>query len=97
MIELSEQIGIQDIKKGDKKEEEQEDSKGEMTLELKKIRKDQKKSPPTMKIEKEIGLTGMIVKIGLSVIELERDMTMGIESETTEEETDNKNGLVQDR
>lgn len=68
-----------------------------MTLELKKIRKDQKKSPPTMKIEKEIGLTGMIVKIGLSVIELERDMTMGIESETTEEETDNKNGLVQDR
>ncbi len=50
-----------------------------------------------MKIDKEIGLTGMIVKIGLSVIELERDMTMGIESETTEEETDNKNGLVQDR
>lgn len=97
MIELSEQIGIQDIKKGDKKEEEQEDSKGEMTLELKKIRKDQKKSPPTMKIDKEIGLTDMIVKIGLSVIELERDMTMGIESETTEEETDNKNGLVQDR
>lgn len=97
MIELSEQIGIQDIKKGDKKEEEQEDSKGEMTLELRKIRKDQKKSPPTMKIDKEIGLTGMIVKIGLSVIELERDMTMGIESETTEEETDNKNGLVQDR
>lgn len=97
MIELSEQIGIQDIKKGDKKEEEQEDSKGEMTLELKKIRKGQKKSPPTMKIDKEIGLTDMIVKIGLSVIELERDMTMGIESETTEEETDNKNGLVQDR
>ena len=97
MIELSEQIGIQDIKKGDKKEEEQEDSKGEMTLELKKIRKDQKKSPPTMKIDKEIGLTDMIVKIGLSVIELERDMTMGIESETTEEEIDNKNGLVQDR
>lgn len=50
-----------------------------------------------MKIDKEIGLTDMIVKIGLSVIELERDMTMGIESETTEEETDNKNGLVQDR
>lgn len=68
-----------------------------MTLELRKIRKDQKKSPPTMKIDKEIGLTDMIVKIGLSVIELERDMTMGIESETTEEETDNKNGLVQDR